>query len=278
MSQTGSLLLRDAVLQLRPVLGQDAARDARVLLAHALGIGADRLTLVLPDPVPVDAAAKFQRYIQARLNRCPVSQIIGRRLFWGREFLVTGDVLDPRPETETLIALALEGKKPQTILDLGLGSGCILLSLLAEFPHAAGVGVDVSLAACAVAVRNAEKLNLLARADIRQSDWYENVSGKFDLVVSNPPYITESEMAELAPEVAKWEPEMALTPGGDGLAAYRVLAQGLSQVLAPEGVALFEFGHKQGLDVTAIFAAAGFDNLQLFDDMNGHGRIIRVQG
>ncbi len=277
MSQTGSLLLRDAVLQLRPVLGQDAARDARVLLAHALGIGADRLTLVLPDPVSADVAKRFQSFIQARLNRQPVAQIIGRRLFWGREFLVTGDVLDPRPETETLIALALEGKAPKTILDLGVGSGCILLSLLAEFPQAVGVGADKSLAACAVAVRNAQNLNLQARADIRQSDWYENISGEFDLVVSNPPYITDAEMTALASEVAKWEPEMALTPGGDGLAAYRVLAQGLSRVLAPEGVGFFEFGYKQGLDVTAIFAAAGFDSLQLFDDMNGHQRIIRVQ-
>ncbi len=277
MSQTGSVVLRDAVLQLRPVLGQGAARDARVLLAHALGIGVDRLTLVLPDQVPADVVATFHSHIQARLNRQPVAQIIGRRLFWGREFLVTGDVLDPRPETETLIALALKEKTPQSILDLGVGSGCILLTLLAEIPQAVGVGADKSQAACAVAVRNAEILKLQARADIRQSDWYENIGGQFDLVVSNPPYITESEMANLAPEVARWEPEMALTPGGDGLAAYRVLANGLSQVLAPDGVGFFEFGHRQGLDVTAIFAAAGFGNLQLFDDMNGHRRIIRVQ-
>lgn len=277
MSQNGVMLLRDAVLQLRPVLGDGAARDARVLLAHALGIGADRLTLVLPDLVAPDAVEKFQTCVQARLNRQPVAQIIGKRLFWGREFQVTGDVLDPRPETETLIALALEEAVPERILDLGVGSGCILLTLLAEIPEATGLGADLSTAACAVARQNMQALGLQARGEIVQSDWFSNIGGKFDLVVSNPPYITRSEMAGLAPEVAKWEPEIALTPGGDGLAAYRVLAKGLSQVLARNGVALFEFGRDQGLDVTAIFAAAGFGDLQVFQDLNGHDRIIRVK-
>lgn len=277
MNQNGAMLLRDAVLQLRPVLGDGAARDARVLLAHALGIGADRLTLVLPDPVPAGAAKTFQNCVQARMKRQPVAQIIGHRLFWGRDFLVTEDVLDPRPETETLIALALEAEPPKRILDLGVGSGCILVTLLAELPDAFGVGTDLSLAACAVAQKNAEALGVKARTDIRQSDWYENVSGCFDLVVSNPPYITQSEMAGLAPEVADWEPEIALTPGGDGLAAYRDLAKGLAQVLAPDGMALFEFGRDQGLDVTEIFAAAGFENLQVCPDLNGHDRIIRVK-
>jgi release factor glutamine methyltransferase len=277
MTQTGTLLLREAAIRLRPVLGAGAPRDARVLLAHALNVAVDRLTLVLPDPVSAETAEQYEIYVLARLDRQPVSQIIGKRMFWGRLFLVTGDVLDPRPETETLIDLALSQTSPERILDLGVGSGCILLTLLAEFPSAKGIGVDKSAAACRVAQNNATVLGVAPRAGIQVSDWFENVTDRFDLVVSNPPYITSAEMADLDPEVARWEPEMALTPGVDGLGAYRVLANGLEQVLAPNGVAFFEFGKDQAKAVTEIFADAGFTDTEVFCDLNGHDRIIRVQ-
>jgi len=277
VSKTGAVLLFQAVARLRPVLGQGAARDARVLLAYALDVAADRLTLVLPDPVSDEQAARFETCITARLRRRPVSQIVGYRLFWGHEFQVTGDVLDPRPETESLIALALAAAKPENILDLGVGSGCILLTLLAEWPEAQGVGADFSAAACAVAQSNAERLGVAARAEIIWSDWYENISGQFDLIVSNPPYITGAEMAALEPEVAQWEPEMALTPGGDGLEAYRILAAGLECYLTQTGTALFEIGHRQGQAVAAVFVAAGFTDIRVFPDLSGHDRIVRVR-
>lgn len=269
--------LRCAVLQLKPLLGADAARDARVLLAAALGIEMGRLTLVLPDGISPEKCAVFEGFISQRLAHQPVSQIIGKRMFWGREFTVSGDVLDPRPETETLIELALQGKRPETILDLGLGTGCILLTLLAEMEFSTGVGVDVSDAALTLALQNAKLLGIGARAKLVQSDWFSNVEGQFDLIVSNPPYITAAEMAELQPEVAKWEPALALTPGRDGLGAYRIIAAGLDRHLAKNGRALFEIGRDQGADVYAIFLESGFERLEIFPDLNGFDRVVEVQ-
>lgn len=277
MSSTASALLFDAITRLKPVIGKGAARDARILLADTLGVEADRLTLVLPDAVSDQRAKRFNAAIAKRLQRQPVSQIIGKRLFWGREFLVTNDVLDPRPETETLIDLVLAGCPPKRILDLGLGTGCILLTLLAEIERATGVGTDISPEAIRIAQKNAARLGLTARAVFQKTSWFDGIIGKFDLIVSNPPYITAQEMQNLAPEVAHWEPEIALTPGKDGLAAYRAIAGGLDRYLAAEGRALFEIGSQQAKDVCAIFAVAGFTKSQVAQDMNGHDRIIQVQ-
>ncbi|MCB2138719.1 MAG: peptide chain release factor N(5)-glutamine methyltransferase, partial [Rhodobacteraceae bacterium] len=202
---TAAGVLRAAIARLAGAGVADPQRDARILLAHALGIGTDRLTLVLPDPIPTEAQAAFAAAVTARAARQPVSQITGRRLFWGRSFKVTRDTLDPRPETEILVAAALE--RPFTrILDLGTGTGCILLSCLAGMPFATGTGTDVSGAALAVAAENAAALGLDARARFARSDWFSAVTGRFDLIVSNPPYIAAEEMASLAPEVRDWEP------------------------------------------------------------------------
>ena len=155
-----------------------------------------------------------------RARARPVAQIIGRRAFWGREFAVTGAVLDPRPETETLIALALAGPAPARILDLGTGSGAILVTLLAEWPGAQGVGTDIDAAALAVAAENAARHGVAARAAFRRADWTQGIVGRFDLVVSNPPYIPAAEVEGLAPDVRDWEPRHALTAGPTGLEAY----------------------------------------------------------
>ncbi len=277
MTRRAADVLREAVLRLRPVLGEGGARDARLLLAYALGIDAGRLTLVLQDDVAPEVLQSYLGYVDQRLSRQPASQIIGRRLFWGREFLVNCDVLDPRPETETLIELALRNAPPERILDLGLGSGCILLTLLAELPDAVGFGVDVSVAALRVAQKNAVRLGVADRTDVHQSDWFSAASGQFDLIVSNPPYITAAEMGELDPEVSHWEPKIALTPGPDGLESYRIIANSLDRFLAKDGRAFFEIGYRQGAAVCKIFQERGFDDVQVFPDLNGHDRVVQIR-
>ena len=156
----------------------------------------------------------------------PMAQILGRRAFWGREFLVTADVLDPRPETETLVALALEAPAPARILDLGTGSGAILVTLLAERPRARGLGTDASPAALEVAAANAARHGVADRAEFARADWTEGLTGRFDLVVCNPPYVAGRDMAGLAPDVRDWEPAAALTPGPTGLESYIRIAPG----------------------------------------------------
>jgi len=201
---------------------------------------------------------------------------MGRRAVWGRELEVTGDVLDPRPETETLLALALERGPAGRILDLGTGTGILALTLLAEWPGAQALASDLSAAALQVAARNAARLGVAERVRLVQSDWFEQISGRFDLVVSNPPYVTAAEMAGLDPDVRDWEPHLALTPGGDGLGAYRALAAGVRGHLAPGGRALIEIGASQGPAVSDLFRAAGFERIELHRDMNGHDRIVAL--
>jgi len=265
--------LRRAVPLLRDAGIEDGARDARVLLAHALGIGHDRLTLKLQDEMTGPQAALYDAALVARIARQPVAQITGRRLFWGLSFRVTRDVLDPRPETEILVAEAL--KVPfLKVLDLGTGTGCILLSCLKGMPMARGLGTDISDAALQVAVGNTRDLGLEARARFRKSDWFGQVTGAFDLIVSNPPYIAAEEMPALAPEVRDWEPHLALTPGGDGLDAYRTITRGAGARLLPGGRLLVEIGPTQGQSVVALFEAEGFAAIRILPDMDGRDRVV----
>ncbi len=225
MSLTAAEALRAAVPRLVAAGVEDAPRDARRLLAHALGIAADRVTLHLGDVLTPEQGTAFDQAIAARAARQPVAQIVGQRSFWGRDFAVTRDTLDPRPETECLIEAAL-CEPYSRVIDLGTGTGCLLLTSLAERPSATGIGTDTSGAALAVARGNAERLGLAARAEFVGADWWQGVTGRFDLILSNPPYIAQDELAGLAPEVRDWEPMAALSPGGDGLDAYRALAGG----------------------------------------------------
>jgi release factor glutamine methyltransferase len=265
--------LRGATRHLAGAGVPDAPRDARLLLAHAAGVAADRVALHLSDPLSDAVAARLAAAVEARAARQPVAQIIGQRQFWGRPFLVTPDVLDPRPDTEVLVDLAL-AQPFGSVLDLGTGSGCILISLLADRPGACGTGVDLSPAALAVAQRNAGDLGVAARAAFVLSDWFDAVRGQFDLIVSNPPYIAADEMAGLAPDVRDWEPHMALTPGGDGLAAYRRIAAGAGAHLAPGGRLMVEIGPTQGPAVSALFAAAGLRQVQVRPDLDGRDRVV----
>lgn len=268
---TGAEALRQAVARLREAGVADPARDARRLLAHVLEVAPDRLTLVLPDPVSETQMECYAAALAARCRFQPVSQITGQREFWGRTFRVTSDVLDPRPETETLIAIALE--RPATrILDLGTGSGCILLTLLAEWPRASGIGTDLSPSALKVARENAQRLNLGARATFRKGDWFADIDETFDLIVSNPPYIAAPEMAGLSRDVLDWEPHMALTPGGDGLDAYRAILRHAPDFLAPTGRVVLEIGPTQAEAVAAIAQQAGFARSAIRHDFDGRDR------
>lgn len=270
--------LADAVRRLAAAGVEEPARDARHLLRMAAGLEPAAVSAALGAVQDAGEAARFAGLVARRLRREPVAQILGRRAFWGREFEVTADVLDPRPETETLIAAALALGPRARVLDLGTGSGCLLLTLLAEWPAARGIGVEASAPARAVALRNALRFGLGERAEIVAGDWLSGVDGAFDLVVANPPYIPEAEVAGLAPEVADWEPRMALTPGGDGLGAFRAIAAGVAAVLAPGGALLVEFGAGQGAAVAAIFAAAGLPGGRLIPDLSGRPRAFLWQG
>jgi release factor glutamine methyltransferase len=270
---TGAGALRAALPRLVAAGVPGAARDLRLLLAHATGVPADRLTLTLDDSLSAAAFAAFEAAVAARAARQPVSQIIGYRLFWGRSFRVTPDVLDPRPETETLVAAALDGAFDR-VLDLGTGSGAILLSLLADRPVATGTGTDLSAAALAVASANAGAFGLTDRVTFVQSDWFGTVSGSYDLIVANPPYIAEAELPGLAPEVRNWEPRMALISGADGLDAYRQILRGVRMHLTAQGRAVLEIGASQGAAVTGLCHAAGLHRVTVIRDMDGRDRVI----
>lgn len=271
--QTAALALRDGVAALKSAGLEGAAGDARALLAGAMGIAPDRLTLHLQDGISAEVVARFAAHITARAAHQPVAQIIGQRLFWGRSFIVTQDTLDPRPETETLVAEALRGPF-DTVLDIGTGTGCILLSLLADRPRATGVGADISPKALAVAARNARALGVETRARLVQSDWFAGVGGQFDLIVSNPPDIALDEMAQLSPDVRDWEPHLALTDGGDGLDAYRAIAAGARGHLRAQGRILLEIGPTQGAAVAALLRAAGLATIRILPDLDGRDRVV----
>jgi release factor glutamine methyltransferase len=273
---TWALQLRAGADRLAAAGIPDPMRDARLLLAHARGLGADRLTLHMADAPDPAAATRFDSLITARAARAPLSHLTGQRLFWGRSFQVSPAVLDPRPETETLVALALSAPFAR-VLDLGTGSGCILLSLLADRPAASGVGADLSPGALQVASGNAARLGLSGRAAFVQSDWCAGVTGTYDLIVSNPPYIAAAEMPALSPEVRDHEPHLALTDGADGLTAYRALAAQTPAHLAPGGRLLLEIGPTQGAAVAQILAQAGFRAITCHSDMDGRDRVIAAR-
>jgi len=262
-----------ATARLRAAGVPDPARDARILLAHAASVDAARVTLIAPEEIAPDIAERYEKLIALRAVRVPVSHLVGQRAFYGRDFKVSRDVLDPRPETESLIELALS-ESFERVLDLGTGSGCILVTLLAEQQDARGLGLDLSEAACLQASANAVLHGVQARAEIKQSDWFSAAEGRFDLIVSNPPYLAQSEMADVSPELRLHEPEMALTDGQDGLSVYRIIAAQAQGYLTPTGRVLAEIGWQQGADVKAIFEAAGWGRVRILPDLGGRDRVL----
>ncbi|TKW68457.1 MAG: peptide chain release factor N(5)-glutamine methyltransferase [Paracoccus denitrificans] len=249
----------------------DPKSEARAIFGAVIP-GNTRYRTALTDPVHADKLPEMNRILDARVQRQPLSQITGRRAFWKHDFRVTGDTLDPRPDTETLVEAALE-LPWQSVLDLGTGTGAILISLLAERPGATGMATDISDAALMVARENAARIGV--QAEFALADWFDGVTGSFDLIVSNPPYIALSEMASLQPEVRIWEPHLALTDGGDGLGAYRIIAASARRHLNPGGQVLVETGWKQAADICAIFAEVGAATAVL-QDLAHRDRVIRA--
>ncbi|MEP1765081.1 MAG: peptide chain release factor N(5)-glutamine methyltransferase [Sulfitobacter sp.] len=273
---TAAVAMAAATSKLRAAGVPDPARDARLLLAHAASVDAARVTLIAPEPISNEIAERYEQLIALRAVRVPVSHLIGERAFYGRNFKVSRDVLDPRPETESLIEAALF-EPFDRVLDLGTGSGCILVSLLAENTRAKGMGVDLSEAACLQASANAVLHGVADRADVRQSDWFSAVEGRFDLIVSNPPYLAQDEMRDISPELALHEPAMALTDGADGLSIYRLIAETAQGSLSADGRVLAEIGWQQGPDVRAIFEQAGWADVVILPDLDGRDRVISAQ-
>ena len=256
--------------------------EARLLVAYAMGVEPGYL-LGHPErrlaPEQADAAEQVAR---RRANREPVAYLTGRREFWSLEFLVTPDTLIPRPDSETLIEAALEEvssrEAPLTLLDLGTGSGCLLLALLSELPGAVGVGVDISPAACAVARRNADQLGLALRASFVVGHWAEALGDTpFDLALVNPPYVRESDAATMDDEITRFEPPGAVFAEADGLAAYRALAPSLGRVLRPGGRAVIELGVGQAGAVRKIFARHGLEAIGCRRDLAGRRRCLVVR-
>ena len=246
--------------------GLDEARaDARLLIAFGINKKPVFLRMNPDFEVEPDDLAKIYSFAGRRLKREPVSKIIQTRGFWRLDFKVTADVLDPRPDSETLIEEALkifkDNSSPLKILDLGTGSGCLAQALLCEYVNASAVGSDSSEKALAVAMENAAANGMKDRFSTVSADWnvdgWEKDLGTFDLIVANPPYIAEKERAELAPEVVNYDPEQALFAGGDGLDAYRKIAPVLPRLLKRGGAFITEFGRGQEEDVRRIVCSNG---------------------
>jgi release factor glutamine methyltransferase len=267
--------LHDAVRRL-PDCTDTPRLDAELLLAHAFGMERDELLLRSPaGPVPETFATLLQRRCEGE----PVAYIIGRRAFWNIELEVGPGALIPRPDSETLIAAAIEhfgeSDGPERILDLGTGPGTLLLASLDQWPRATGLGVDSSEAALAYARRNAERLGLAPRAHFRRGDWARKVTESFDLLLCNPPYVAQG--AALGPGVAEHEPAEALFGGADGLDDYRLLAPEIGRLLAPGGLAAIEIGFDQADSAAALFKDQGLAPTIAYD-LGGRARALLIRG
>lgn len=272
--------LRDAVKALQHAHIETASLDARLLLEHVLGItherllSDDRLTLSHRQQVA------YMDLLEKRTCRQPVSQLTGRREFWGLAFKVTEATLDPRPDSETLIEAVLAARRDKeaklAMLDLGTGTGCLLLALLNEYKNARGIGVDIREDTLGVARDNAKELGLDVRASFMHSHWGRQVQGTFDIIISNPPYIPTGAIATLPPEVSRYEPKAALDGGGDGLACYRAIAAQLPQLLAKDALAVLEVGMGQHEKVGAIVAANGLRVAGTKEDLAGIPRCVMI--
>ncbi len=256
----------------------DSRREARLLVALAAGIEAAAVLSYPERALELPAEVRLQDMVRRRRKREPVSRLIGRREFWSLEFEVGPATLDPRPDSETLVEAALgrigdRGARLK-ILDLGTGTGCLLLALLSELPNAFGLGFDLAPEAVAVARRNAAANALESRAVFAVGDWGAAARGGFDVVLANPPYVPSAEIARLAPEVALWEPRLALDGGVDGFSACRALAPDLGRLIATTGFAVIELGDGQAVTAAALFRSAGLDVVARHRDLSARERCL----
>ena len=260
---------------------ETAQRDARLLLLHAVGIEHMDLLREPRASLGSDAARVLQDHVAKRITRIPVARILGEWEFWSLPFTLVAESLVPRPDSETVVAAALIALKERRhnndglrVLDLGTGSGCLLISLLHEMKGAHGVGVDIAPEAITIARHNAERNGVADRASFQEAHWGAGITGPFDLIVSNPPYIVESIIDTLEPEVRVHDPRLALSGGEDGLEAYRAIADALPALLAPDGVVALEIGSDQAESVPAIYRERGFEIEGPFGDFGARPRAI----
>jgi len=272
---------RALAAQLRDAGLDSPELDARILVGHALGMDHTALVATAEQPLAANAAADIARLAARRLAGEPVARIVGTKEFWGLSFIVTPAVLVPRPETETVVELALalldrQGERTRAlrVADLGVGSGALLLALLSELPNARGIGTDIDAQALAVAQRNAARLGLAARTTFLCGDYGSALQSPFDLIVSNPPYVASRDIKGLAPEVRDHDPPHALDGGADGLAAYRAIAADAPRLLGRGGRLVVEIGAGQQHDIEALFTKEGLAMAAARHDLSGIVRAL----
>ena len=273
-------MLKEAISALENAGSESPKLDAELLLAHVWGITRVKLLTSHDNGLTEAQEREFQVLLSRRLKREPMAYIVGSKEFWSLDFKVSSAVLCPRPDTEILVQAALKmvhRSQPLRILDLGTGSGAILLSLLSELPHATGTGVDISPQAIEIAKENASHLGLASRAEFLLGSWCDGLLGQFDLIVSNPPYIESSAISGLEPEVAVFEPKLALDGGVDGLDAYRLLASQVPLFLRSGGWVVFEVGEAQALAVQQLMSEQKLENFSIAKDYQGIDRCVIAQ-
>ena len=254
----------------------DPIRDARLLLADCLELRTQNLNLLNDSYISEIKISKFWRMVKERCKRKPVSKILGYRSFWGREFEINENVLDPRGDTETLIELILDCKF-ENMLELGTGSGAIAITVLAERPEVTCVATDISEYALKTASTNSKRHGVERRLKLLHSNWFEKISGSFDVIVSNPPYISSEEYAQLSAEVVKYDPKISLTLGGDGLEAYREILSRALEKLSKNGHIFLEIGYNQANAVKHLFREAGFQQIKVHKDLGSRDRVISAK-
>ena len=258
--------------------------DAKILLSHILNLtNSENLILKLNEKISSDDYLKYIHLIERRLKFEPIAYIIGRKYFWKQEYIIDNNVLIPRPETELIIELLLKKLKSKInsklhILDLGTGSGCIILSLLSELKFSTGIGIDISEKALNIAKLNAKKFDLIKRVNFKISDWFDNLENtdKFDIVISNPPYIPINEWKNLDPNVLNFEPKGALTDHHDGLGNYRIIAKNAREFLKKDGFIVLEIGFNQSKKIKEIFCTKGYE-IEIFKDLQSIDRIVIIK-
>ena len=279
--------MRDTAVALTAAGIDNARFEARLLLAEASGLTIEQLVARGTDDVPANVVEMARSLTARRVRREPMAYILGEREFWGLPFKVSPAVLVPRPDSETLIEAVLslmpDRARAWRILDLGLGSGCLLLTLLREYPQARGVGLEASAEALAVAQENANALGVADRAQLIEGDWrrtgwaealLQALGGPFDLVVSNPPYIASAAVPKLMPEVSSFEPRLALDGGAEGFDAYQVIIAASPRLVTAGGFMAVEAGEGQASEITRTFAAAGLTPRPPWKDLGGIDRVV----
>ena len=269
-------VLADTAFKLSHSGIESAARDARVLTAYALEVPISDLSLKINDKVSANIISKLEKLILRRINREPISKILGRREFWGRTFSINKNVLDPRGDTETLIDYVIE-KPVKTVLELGTGSGVIAVTLACAWKEVQVTAVDISEDALLLAQINAEKFNVENKIQFLKSDWFENVEGIFDMIISNPPYIGWVEQDKISAEVKKYDPEIALFAGYDGFDAYKKIIPSLSKFLNKDGLVVLEIGASQSSQVKDIMNSSGFFDVKILKDLSGKERAVAAK-